>query len=155
MILVPDLSTAVLDCFREAPTLSFFANILLADGRRTPFPQDGRMLARQAETVLRDTIGLDRSWWGPEFEFYVFSKVRFDTRTAASYYEVEHAEEFFRNAYHAANPFDVYDDFRDEACAMLKRFGVRVKYHHHEAGSGGSRRLRHTSPICFPLPTRL
>ena len=29
---------------------------------------------------------------------------------------VEHAEEFYKKAYHAANPFDVYDDFRDEAC---------------------------------------
>ncbi|MDI6766603.1 MAG: type I glutamate--ammonia ligase, partial [Bacteroidota bacterium] len=134
MILIPDLSTAVIDPFRATPTLSFYANILLTDEKRTPFSQDGRYLARQAEAILKKYIGADKSWWGPEFEFYIFSKVQFDTRTASSFYKVEHAEEFFRNAYHAANPFDVYDDFRDDACKLLQRFGIKVKYHHHETG---------------------
>ncbi len=141
MILIPDLSTAVVDPFREAKTLSFYANIFLTDHQRTPFGQDGRAIARRAESVLTQFVGADRSWWGPEFEFYIFSKVRFDTRTSASYYEVEHAEEFYKNAYHAANPFDVYDDFRDEACALLKRFGVSVKYHHHETGERGQQEI--------------
>jgi glutamine synthetase len=121
--------------------LSFYANILLTDEKRTPFSQDGRFLARRAEAILRDTVGVDKSWWGPEFEFYIFSKVRFDTRTASSFYEVEHGEEFFKNAYHAANPFDVYDDFRDEASNLLKEFGINVKYHHHETGERGQQEI--------------
>ncbi len=141
MILVPDLSSAVIDPFRTAPTLSFYANILLTDHIRTPFSQDGRRLARRAEELMKKTIGLEKSWWGPEFEFYIFSKVRFDTRTSSSYYEVEHAEEFLKNAYHAANPFDVYDDFRDEACKLLKQFGISVKYHHHESGERGQQEI--------------
>lgn len=134
MILIPDLATAVIDPFRSAPTLSFYANIFLTDDKRSPFSQDGRYLAYRTEKIMEDTIGINKSYWGPEFEFYIFSKVRFDTRTAASYYEVTHTEEFFRNAYHAANPFDIYDDFRDEACNLLKQFGINVKYHHHETG---------------------
>jgi glutamine synthetase len=141
MILIPDLSTAVVDPFRKTPTLSFFANIHLTDAARTPFSQDGRALARRAEAVLRKAIGVDESLWGPEFEFYIFSRVKFDTRTSASFYEVEHAEEFFKSAYHAANPFDVYDDFRDEASALLKRFGISVKYHHHESGERGQQEI--------------
>jgi glutamine synthetase len=141
MVLIPDLATAVLDPFRETPTLSFFADIRLTDEQRTPFPLDGRMLAKRADALLKQSIGVDRSFWGPEFEFYIFSKVRFDTRTAASYYEVAHAEEFFKSAYHAINPFDVYDDFRDEACALLKRFGIDVKYHHHETGERGQQEI--------------
>mgnify|MGYP000070728458 CR=1 FL=1 len=134
MILIPDLSTAVIDPFRVVPTLSFFANIYLTDDKRSPFSQDGRYIANRAEKIMEDAVKIQKSLWGPEFEFYIFSKVRFDTRTAASYYEVTHAEEFFRNAYHAANPFDIYDDFRDEACNLLKQFGINVKYHHHETG---------------------
>jgi glutamine synthetase len=134
MILIPDLSTAVVDPFRNAPTLSFYANIFLTDKHRSPFSQDGRHLAKQAERLLNKFVGADKSLWGPEFEFYIFSKVKFDTRTASSFYEVEHAEEFFKNAYHAANPFDVYDDFRDEASNLLRQFGIDVKYHHHETG---------------------
>jgi glutamine synthetase len=141
MILVPDLSTAVRDPFRAAPTLSFYMNIFQADGKRTPFSQDGRHLAKRAEALLRETIGVERSMWGPEFEFYIFSKVRFDTRTAASFYEIEHVEEFFRNAYHAANPFDVYDDFRDEASSLIRQFGIKVKYHHHESGERGQQEI--------------
>jgi glutamine synthetase len=141
MILVPDLGTAVIDPFRAEPAISFYTNILLTDQRRSPFSQDGRLLARRAEEILKKAIGVDSSWWGPEFEFYIFSKVRFDTRTASSYYEVEHAEEFFKNAYHAANPFDVYDDFRDEACKLLKQFGISVKYHHHESGERGQQEI--------------
>ena len=141
MILVPDLETAVIDPFREAPTLSFYTNVLLTDDERTPFSQDGRYIAKRTREVLKKYTGADTSWWGPEFEFYIFSKVKYDTRTSASYYEIEHAEEFFKNGYHAANPFDVYDDFRDKACKLLKDFGIKVKYHHHETGERGQQEI--------------
>lgn len=141
MILVPDLETSVIDPFRESPTLSFYSHILLTDEKRTPFSQDGRHLAKQAETLLKKITGADKSFWGPEFEFYIFSNVEYDTRTAASYYKIEHAEEFYKKAYHAANPFDVYDDFRDDACKILKKFGIRVKYHHHEVGERGQQEI--------------
>jgi glutamine synthetase len=141
MILVPDLGTAVIDPFRETPTLSFYSHIVLADGKQTPYPQDSRMLAKKAESVLKVFTGADKSWWGPEFEFYIFSNVEYDTRTSTSYYKVEHAEEFYKKAYHAVNPFDVYDDFRDEACKIMKKFGINVKYHHHEVGERGQQEI--------------
>lgn len=141
MILIPDLGTAVTDPFREAKTLSFYANIITTGDKREPFSQDGRYLAKKAEGLLRKYTDCDESHWGPEFEFYIFSKVKYDTRTSASYYEVEHAEEFYTNAYHAANPFDVYDDFRDKASRLLKDFGIRVKYHHHETGERGQQEI--------------
>lgn len=141
MILIPDLDTAVVDLFREAPTLSFYSNIVLTDEKRSRFSQDGRYLAKQAEELLKKTTGTDQSMWGPEFEFYIFSKVDYDTRTATSYYTVEHAEEFYKKAYHAANPFDIYDDFRDEACKLLSKFGINVKYHHHEVGERGQQEI--------------
>ena len=141
MILIPDLTTAKLDPFRDAPTLSFYSHIVLTDEKRSPFNQDGRYLAKKAELLLKKTTGADKSWWGPEFEFYIFSKVEYDTRTASSYYRVEHAEEFYKKAYHAANPFDEYDDFRDEACKLLKAQGINVKYHHHEVGERGQQEI--------------
>jgi glutamine synthetase len=141
MILIPDLETAVMDPFRETPTLSFYSNVHLTDDERTPFSQDGRHIAVKAREALKKYTGADTSMWGPEFEFYIFSMVKYDTRTSASYYEVEHAEEFFKNGYHAANPFDVYDDFRDKACRLLKDFGIKVKYHHHETGERGQQEI--------------
>ncbi|MFH0988971.1 MAG: type I glutamate--ammonia ligase [bacterium] len=141
MILVPDLNTAVIDPFRIEKTLSFYTHILVTDEKRSAFSQDGRMIAKRAEQMLKKLTGADHSLWGPEFEFYIFSKVKFDTRTSSSYYQVEQVEEFFKNAYHAANPFDVYDDFRDEACKVLKQFGIKVKYHHHEVGERGQQEI--------------
>jgi glutamine synthetase len=141
MIPVPDLNTAVIDPFRELPTLSFYSHVVLTDGKMTPFSQDGRYLAKKAEELLKELTGADKSWWGPEFEFYIFSNVEYDTRTASSYYKIEHAEEFYKKAYHAANPFDVYDDFRDEACKLLSKFGIKVKYHHHEVGERGQQEI--------------
>lgn len=141
MILVPDLDTAVVDPFRETPTLSFYSHIYLTDAKRSSFTEDGRSLAKQAESLLKRETGADTSWWGPEFEFYIFSDVQYDTRTASSYYQVEHAEEFYKRAYHAANPFDIYDDFRDEACKYFKHFGIDVKYHHHEGGERGQQEI--------------
>ncbi|MBU2447235.1 MAG: glutamine synthetase beta-grasp domain-containing protein [Bacteroidetes bacterium] len=75
MILVPDLDTAVIDPFREMPTLSFFTNIHLTDTKRSRFEQDGRFIATKAESILMKHKIADQSWWGPEFEFYIFRKV--------------------------------------------------------------------------------
>lgn len=141
MILMPDLNTAAIDPFREEKTLSFFSHIVLTDSKRTPFNQDGRFLAKQAETLLKKVTGADKSWWGPEFEFYIFSNVEYDTRTSTSYYKVEHVEEFYKKAYHAANPFDEYDDFRDQLTKLLIQQGVKVKYHHHEVGERGQQEI--------------
>jgi glutamine synthetase len=141
MILMPDLGTAVIDLFRDAPTLSFYANIILTDTSRSRFEQDGRFISSKVEELLKKITGCEKSWWGPEFEFYIFSNVEYDTRTSSSFYRIEHAEEFYMKAYHAANPFDIYDDFRDEACKMLSRFGIKVKYHHHEVGERGQQEI--------------
>ena len=141
MILIPDLNTAVIDLFRDAPTLSMYANIILTDDARSRFDHDGRYLTTKVEQLLKKETGCDKSWWGPEFEFYIFSNVEYDTRTATSFYKIEHAEEFYKKAYHAANPFDIYDDFRDEACKMLAKFGIKIKYHHHEVGERGQQEI--------------
>lgn len=141
MILIPDLSTAAIDPFREAATLSFYCNIHLTDKKRSIFSQDSRQIAMKAEKLLKEITGADKAMWGPEFEFYIFSNVKYDTRTASSFYSVEHKEEFYNKAYHAANPFDLYDDFRDEACRIFNNLGIEVKYHHHEVGERGQQEI--------------
>ncbi|MDH7516088.1 MAG: type I glutamate--ammonia ligase [Bacteroidota bacterium] len=141
MIIKPDLDTAQIDLFRERPTLSFYTDIHLTDAARSRFPQDVRWIAMRAERLLSELGIADTSCWGPEFEYYIFSKVEYDTRTSASYYRVQHMEEFAHNAYHACSPFDLYDDLRDESCFLLKQVGIPVKYHHHEVGERGQQEI--------------
>ena len=141
MVITPDLNTAVVDPFREIPTLSFFTRIHLTDEARTRFSQDPRWIAENAEKCLAAEGVADKSWWGPEYEFYIFEKVEYDTRTSASFYFVHHAEEFHQNAYHACNPQDKFDDFRDQAVRTMMDLGIDVKYHHHEVGERGQQEI--------------
>ena len=141
MVLVPDLNTANLDPFRKRPTLSMFAEARLADENRTPFPQDGRVVARKAEQALRDAGVADKSQWGPEYEFHIFDEAEFLTEDNDSAFAVRSGERFYQNAYHACNPHDRYDDFRDEVCAVMNSFDIPVRYHHHEVGAQGQQEI--------------
>jgi glutamine synthetase len=141
MVLVPDLTTANLDPFRRRPTLTMFAEARLTDAARTPFAQDGRVVARKAEQAMIDAGIADLSQWGPEYEFHIFEEAEFMTESNDSAFAVRSEESFFQNAYHACNPHDKYDDFRDEVCAAMADFGIPVRYHHHEVGGQGQQEI--------------
>lgn len=141
MILIPDFDTASIDPFREEPTMSLFTNIVLTDDNRSHFSQDGRFLAKKTEQLLEKYTDADLSMWGPEFEFYIFNSVKYKTDTESSFYQIENEESFVKNGYHAANPFDMFDNFRDKASLILLENGVKVKYHHHEVGEKGQQEI--------------
>ena len=141
MVLIPDLETAMPDPFRQRPTLHMFATAHLTDEARTPFAQDGRHIARKAEAALARTGGADGSQWGPEYEFYIFAEADFASDRVESFFSVQSDERFSHNAYHACNPFDLYDDFRDEVCRLMLDFGIPVRYHHHEVGAHGQQEI--------------
>lgn len=141
MVQIPDLSTAALDIFRERPTLTFFMTIHLTDAARTRFSQDVRYIALKAEQTLKELNIADTSLWGPEFEFNIFDTVEYGTDPHQTFFSILSHEEFTYNAYHVANPFDKYDDFRDEATLKMKQFSIPVKYHHHEVGHKGQQEI--------------
>jgi glutamine synthetase len=141
MVLIPDLATGVIDPFRQRPTLHMFASAHLTDDERTPFSQDARHIARKAEAALKAVGVADTSHWGPEYEFYIFEEADFGSDIAESFFAVQSNERFAGNAYHACNPFDLHDDFRDDVCALMKQFGIPVRYHHHEVGAHGQHEI--------------
>jgi glutamine synthetase len=141
MVLVPDLGTAAIDPFRKRPTLTMFAEACLTDPGRSPFPQDSRYVARRAEQAMRNSGVADLSQWAPEYEFHIFEEADFLTEANDSAFEIRSSETFYQNAYHACNPFDKYDDFRDEVSAAMGEFGIPVRYHHHEVGAQGQQEI--------------
>lgn len=141
MVLIPDLATAAIDPFRERPTLTMFAEVRLVDSQRTRFAQDGRTIVAAAEQALRDLDMADRSYWAPEYEFYIFDAADFASNVNEARFSVTSPERFFQNAYHACNPHDVYDDFRDEAVQLMRDFGIPIRYHHHEVGAAGQQEI--------------
>ncbi|MBU8871962.1 MAG: type I glutamate--ammonia ligase [Gemmatimonadales bacterium] len=141
MVLVPDLATARLDPFRKRTTMTMFAEARLTDADRTPFSQDGRVIARKAEQALSEAGVADKSHWGPEYEFYIFEEAEYTSETNDSTFGIHSSENFYHNAYHACNPFDKHDDFRDDVCAVMAEFGIPVRYHHHEVGGQGQQEI--------------
>jgi glutamine synthetase len=149
LVLVPDLGTAFLDPFPEAPTLSFLCATLEADSRK-PFPHDPRTLAARAEEFLRTSGIGDASRWGPEFEFYLFDGVSYENGMNVASYRVESREADWKShelgggyaiprhgGYHAIPPQDHLHDARTRISQQLEAMGVEVKYHHHEVGGPG------------------
>ncbi len=141
MIMKPDLSTALIDPFREARTLSFFTRVFNTDSENTPYQYDLRNMAERAESLLRKYKIADHAMWGPEFEFYILNNVQYATDAHHAYFKLESEENFETNGYHIANPLDAYDDFRDEATRLLLKAGIEVKYHHHEVGNFGQQEI--------------
>lgn len=149
MVLVPDLTTGMLDPFWQFPTLSFICTTLEADTHAI-FTNDPRNIAIRAEAYLRQSGIADYSLWGPEFEFYIFDDVAFDNGVNHASFRLDSAEADWNSGtgghghyiplhggYHAIPPKDQLYNLRSEMCLHLEKMGVPVKYHHHEVGGPG------------------
>jgi glutamine synthetase len=149
MVLVPDLTTGFIDPFWDAPTLSFICITLEADTHQV-FTNDPRNIAIRSEEYMRLSGIADRSLWGPEFEFYIFDNVAFDSGVNHASYRLDSNEADWNSAtgghghyiplhggYHAIPPKDQLYNLRSEMTLHLEAMGVPVKYHHHEVGGPG------------------
>ncbi len=149
MVLVPDLSTGMVDPFWETPTLSFICTTFEADTHAV-FTNDPRNIAIRAEAYLRESGIADRSLWGPEFEFYIFDDVAFESGTNRASYRLDSNEADWNSGtgghghyiplhggYHAIPPKDQLFRIRTEMTLHLEAMGMPVKYHHHEVGGPG------------------
>lgn len=149
MVLIPDLTTGFLDPFWEKPTLSFICQICEADTKQR-FSFDPRFVLQKAEDYLRKTNVADESIWGPEFEFYVFSSVKFENTSNISSYKFNAIEAASNSkeegsgyyipvhgGYHAIPPSDKLYQLRASIVETLDNVGIPVKYHHHEVGGPG------------------
>ena len=149
MLLMPDASSAILDPFAAAPTLSLVCEI--ADPiTRAPYAKDPRRVARKAEEYLRSTGIADTSYMGPECEFFVFDEVSYDLGPNRSHYAVDSSEGHWnsgkpglgytvreKEGYFPPAPHDTLSDLRTEMVLTLERLGIPCEFHHHEVSSGG------------------
>jgi glutamine synthetase len=149
MVLIPDLTTGFLDPFWEKPTLSFICTIVEADSKQK-FAFDPRFILQKAEEYLISSKIADESVWGPEFEFYVFSNVKFENSSNTASYSLNAIEAAWNSkeeglgyylpihgGYHAIPPSDKLYQLRSAISTTLEEVGVPVKYHHHEVGGPG------------------
>ena len=91
MQLIPDVSTAYLDQFREAKTLIMVFDIY---NPRTGeiYSKDPRQVAKKAEKYLASTGIADTAFFAPEAEFYIFDDVRFAAEPFNCTYKIDSME---------------------------------------------------------------
>ena len=152
MLAVPDASSAVMDPFFEAPTVSVIANIV-DPVTREDYTRDPRHVARKATEYLRQTGIADLCNIGPEPEFFTFDEVRYEQNEHRGYYEIDSVEgawntarfeepnlgykPSYKGGYFPVSPTDTYQDLRSEMVYEMRKVGIVVEAHHHEVGTAG------------------
>ncbi|HEX6490041.1 MAG TPA: type I glutamate--ammonia ligase [Gaiellaceae bacterium] len=149
LLLIPDASSALLDPFAEAPTLSLLCEIVDPITRQ-PYTKDPRRIAKRAEEYLRETGVADTAYFGPECEFFVLDTVSYELADHKAHYEIDSAEGHWnsgrpgpgytvrpKEGYFPPAPHDTLADLRTQMVLTLERLGIPCEFHHHEVASGG------------------
>lgn len=159
MKLVPDVTTAYIDPFRESKTIAMNFSI------RDPFTnetysRDPRNVAAKAEAYLISSGIADTVYFGAEAEFYIFDEVRFDNQPGGSFYKVDSIEAAwntgreedggnlgyktpYKGGYFPVPPVDHFADLRDIISTTLMDAGLEVERAHHEVGTAGQAEINY------------
>ncbi|TXM97974.1 type I glutamate--ammonia ligase [Methylobacterium sp. WL64] len=166
MLLMPDPSTACLDPFFSASTLSIICDVL-EPATGEPYSRDPRGTAKRAEAYLQQTGIGDTINVGPEAEFFVFDDVKFAADPYRTGFELDSTElptngftdyeggnlghrVQTKGGYFPVPPQDSAQDMRGEMLAAMQSMGVKVEKHHHEVASA-----QHELGMKFDVLTKL
>ncbi|MFY7842363.1 MAG: type I glutamate--ammonia ligase, partial [Actinomycetes bacterium] len=159
MKLMPDVTTAFIDPFREAKTLAM--NFSIRDPfTNEPYSRDPRNVAAKAEAFLKASGIADTVYFGPEAEFYIFDEVRFDNQPQGSFFKIDSIEAAwntgreeeggnlgyktpFKGGYFPVPPVDHFADLRDIISSTLINLGFEVERAHHEVGTAGQAEINY------------
>jgi glutamine synthetase type I len=157
MLLMPDAATAVMDPFREEPTLILTCDVVEpATGKG--YDRDPRSLARRAEAYLKSSGIGDTAYFGPEPEFFIFDEVRYQVDMKGCFVKIGSEEAPWssgkkieggnlahrpgtKGGYFPVPPVDTFQDMRSEMCLILEQMGVPVEVHHHEVAGQGQNEI--------------
>ncbi|PIV52350.1 MAG: type I glutamate--ammonia ligase [Elusimicrobia bacterium CG_4_10_14_0_8_um_filter_37_32] len=152
MLLMLDPTSAVVDPVCEVPTLSIICDIYDPLTRK-PYSRDPRYVAKKAAEYLRKTGIADKSFWGPEMEFFIFNDIRFDQTENSGYYFIDSNEGAwnsgrdekpnlgyklrYKEGYFPVPPHDSLQDLRSRIVQTLLKTGIPIEVHHHEVATAG------------------
>ena len=159
MQLIPDVTTAYIDPFRDAKTLVMIFDIY---NPRTGeiYHRDPRQVAHKAEQYLASTGIADTAFFAPEAEFYIFDDIRYDVQPQGSFYAIDSEEAAwnsgrveeggnlgnktpFKGGYFPVSPVDKQADLRDDIVLKLEAIGLQVERSHHEVGTAGQAEINY------------
>jgi glutamine synthetase len=151
MILMPDPTTAQMDPFFSAATLSIVCDIL-EPSTGEPYDRDPRGMAKKAEAYMKSLGVGDTTYFGPEAEFFIFDDVKFMADPYNTGFKLDNVElptngdtDYeggnlghriqVKGGYFPVPPLDSAQDMRGEMLAAMQAMGVTVEKHHHEVAS--------------------
>ncbi|MDD1676612.1 MAG: type I glutamate--ammonia ligase [Methanomicrobiales archaeon] len=152
MILIPDASTVCVDPVCEVPTVSMICDVYDPLTKK-PYTRDPRYIAKKAEKYLKESGIADISYWGPEYEFFLFNDIRFGQNVNSGFYFVDSVEgewnsgrvenpnlgykPRFKEGYFPVPPHDSLQDIRSRVILKMIEAGIPVEVHHHEVATAG------------------
>ena len=149
MLLVCDPTTAFIDPVCINPTVSLIANVF-EPGTLEPFSRDPRNVIRAAEAYMKSTGLADTMFCGPEAEFFIFDKVKYETGRYSAGYAIASDEASwttgewgpghkigYKGGYFPVAPFDGLQDIRSEMVNEMIKAGLKIERHHHEVATAG------------------
>ena len=153
MLLMPDPDTAVMDPFRDEPTLNITCDVVEpSDGKG--YDRDPRSIAKRAEAYLKASGIGDTAYFGPEPEFFVFDSVTWNVDMSGCFVKIKSEEAPWasgddmdggnmghrppvKGGYFPVPPVDSLQDIRSAMCIAMEQMGVEVEVHHHEVAAPG------------------
>lgn len=146
MMLIPDLSTAVLDPFSAQPCLILLANVA-EPGSGLGYNRCPRSIASKAVTHLEASGIADQALIATEIAFSIFDDVQSDVRSNEAFWRVRTDEgkdasavrydggnaghRFSSAAPYAVPPADHLADLRAEIVNMIQAMGLEAQQQHH------------------------
>lgn len=157
LVLIPDVSTALVNPFTEVATLNIRCDVL-DPIHMTPYDRDPRSVAKRAEAYLVSTGIADQCFFGPEPEFFVFDDARWKIEMNRVYYQLDSEEGAWnsekeypygnsghrpgvKGGYLPMPPIDSSQDLRSQMCLMLEQLGIVVEAHHHEVATANQNEI--------------
>lgn len=157
MILMPDLSTAVMDPFFDDPTLILTCDVIDPQTMKG-YELDPRLIAHRAEAYLKKSGIGDTSYFGPEPEFFIFDDVRWKIDMHTMMYTINSeeaawasSEQFpegnlahrpgIKGGYFPVPPVDSSQNIRSAMCNILEQMGFVLEAHHHEVATSNQNEI--------------
>lgn len=152
MVLLPDMRTITVDPFNMIPTLTVICDVF-DPVKKEYFSKDPRNIGKKAENYLKKTGIADKSFWGPEAEFFLFSSLSYSVEPYSNGYQLDSAEAHWnsgkngqpnthitirpKEGYYPVPPQDTLQDIRSEMVITLESWGIPVEMQHHEVAAPG------------------
>ena len=152
MLVIPDPSTAWMDPFIDARTLSLFCDVHETHTHDL-YERAPRTIVKKAQAYLESTNIADTAYFGPEAEFFIFDNIAYQSSEQSSFYTIDSEEAIwntgnvegpnqgyqipFKGGYLPVPPSDKNLELRNIMVRTMLEAGISVECQHHEVATAG------------------